>query len=355
MGLLRRKKKTEPSDVTPKESLQKPEPNDTDDSSKFTALPNLLFDPKKFQRVELSGKKAECETNKELSKTSIITLYSYELSNALVFSNPSTSVRSGHRENIILHLSIPDIKSIEVSLDFKNWCLTIKTTKDTINILKLSKPEANAFKQFVDTQKEREAIATKSKKITFTSGGSTKTLTICPYSPTALDDEEIIYSLTLPAIGFLVTNYRVWQNHFFEVDGISLTHDEYDEVIAANVQRRREEDIVGGVNARSSLWNLVQNYVDVSYNESTHHASSTESEFGDIVFMKDGKRVMTWHDFTDPNSTIKMINSAKSHFSTTPSATSSSGGEDPIKALKLRFAKGEITKKQFLEMKNLLE
>lgn len=317
-------------------------------------MTNLLFDPKKFQRVELSGKKVECETNKELSKTSTITLYSYELSNALVFSNPSTSVRSGYRENIILHLSIPDIKSTEVSLDFKNWCLTIKTTKDTINILKLTKPEANAFKQFVDTQKEREVLAAKSKKITFTSGGSTKTLTICPYSPTALDDEEIIYSLTLPAIGFLVTNYRVWQNHFFEVDGISLTHDEYDEVIAANVQRRREEDIVGGVNARSSLWNLVQNYVDVSSNESTHHASSTESEFGDIVFMKDGKRAMTWHDFTDPNSTIKLINSAKSHFSTAPTA-SSSKGEDPIKALKLRFAKGEITKEEFLEMKSMLE
>ena len=32
-----------------------------------------------------------------------------------------------------------------------------------------------------------------------------------------------------------------------------------------------------------------------------------------------------------------------------------SGEEDPIKALKLRFAKGEITKEEFLEMKNLLE
>ena len=53
MGLLRRKKKTEPSDVTPKESLQKPEPNDTEDSSKFTSLPNLLFDPKKFQYLEV--------------------------------------------------------------------------------------------------------------------------------------------------------------------------------------------------------------------------------------------------------------------------------------------------------------
>ena len=368
MGLLRRKKKTEP-DVTPKESLQKPEPNDTDDSSKFTALPNLLFDPKKFQRVELSGKKAECETNKELSKTSTITLYSYELSNALVFANPSTSVRSGHRENIILHLSIPDIKSIEVSLDFKNWCLTIKTTKDTINILKLSKPEANAFKQFVDTQKEREALAAKSKKITFTSGGSTKTLTICPYSPTALDDEETSYSLTLPDMGYIVTNYRVWQNHFFEVGGISLTHDEYDEVIATNVQRRMMTKTTTNVDVRTdrNLWNLMlgptsQNALGIDTlvkrkTQSEIHrgtSDSTETEFGDVIFMKDGKRVMVWESFPDPNSTVKLINSAKTHFSTAPTA-SSSKGEDPIKALKLRFAKGEITKKQFLEMKSLLE
>jgi len=36
-------------------------------------------------------------------------------------------------------------------------------------------------------------------------------------------------------------------------------------------------------------------------------------------------------------------------------APPSSGGEDPIKALKLRFAKGEITKEEFLEMKSMLE
>ena len=35
--------------------------------------------------------------------------------------------------------------------------------------------------------------------------------------------------------------------------------------------------------------------------------------------------------------------------------SSTSGEGDPIKALKLRFAKGEITKKQFLEMKKILE
>ena len=324
-------------------------------------LSNMLFDPEKFQRIELSGKKVECKTNKDLSKTSTITLYSYELSNTLVFSNPSSSVRSGYHENLILRLSIPDINSTEVSLDFTKWYLTIKTPKDTIGIGKLTKQEADNLKQLVDAQKEREALATKSKKITFTSDGSTKTLTICPYSPVAQDDEEISYSLTDLDMGYIVTNYRVWKNHFFGIGGISLTHDEYDEVIATDVTRRREEDIVGGVSARSSLWNLIPQainaplQVDLSSNKSEHHASSVESEFGNIVFMNDGKRVMVWENFQDPNSTVKLINSAKAHFSTTPTTPSSSGGEDPIKALKLRFAKGEITKEEFLEMKSMLE
>ena len=57
---------------------------------------------------------------------------------------------------------------------------------------------------------------------------------------------------------------------------------------------------------------------------------------------------------TIPNSMVKIISSAKAHFKTAPTEAAS-GGEDPIKALKLRFAKGEITKKQFLEMKSMLE
>jgi len=318
-------------------------------------LSNMLFDPEKFQRIELSGKKVECKTNKDLSKTSTITLYSYELSNTLVFSNPSSSVRSGYHENLILRLSIPDINSTEVSLDFTKWYLTIKTPKDTIGIGKLTKQEADSLKQLVDAQKEREALATKSKKITFTSDGSTKTLTICPYSPVAQDNEEISYSLTLPDMGYIVTNYRVWKNHFFGIGGISLTHDEYDEVIAQEVTRRREEDIVGGVDSWPSLFNFVQSYVHITYNKSTHHASSIESEFGDIVFMNNGKQVMVWYNLKDPDSIVKLINSAKAHFSTTPTAPSPSGVEDPMKALKLRFAKGEITKEEFQEMKSMLE
>ena len=146
-----------------------------------------------------------------------------------------------------------------------------------------------------------------------------------------------------------------------------MTHDEYDEVIATDVTRRREEDIVGGVTSRDSLWNLVYPAMNAvlqtsgglevhrSHNKSEHHASSIESEFGNIVFMNNGKQGMAWHNLKDPDSIVKLINSAKAHFSTTPTTPSSSGGEDPIKALKLRFAKGEITKEEFLEMKSMLE
>jgi len=331
---------------------------------------NTLFDPEQFQTVEITGKSPKCETIENISKAVTIRLSCYELGNTVDFLQ-GVSVYSMTKDPMIFSLPISDIISITgeyVKKRFsKNWFLVIKTAKHTIDFENMTELEIDALEKYVDIQKEKEVLGNKSKEITFTSGGSSKTLTICPYSPSALDDEEIIYSLTLPGIGFVVTNYRVWENHFFEVDGISLTHDEYDEVIATDVTRRREEDIVGGVDSRSSLWNLIQDgagavlqtsgglEVHRSNNKSEHHASSVESEFGNIVFMNDGKRVMVWENHQDPNSTVKLINSAKAHFSTTPDASPSSGGEDPIKALKLRFAKGEITKEEFLEMKSMLE
>ena len=325
---------------------------------------NLLFEPEQFQTVELTGKSPKCETIENIQNTAIIRLSCYELGNTVDFLGQGGSEYQPTRP-IISSFPISDILSTKDRTDKKRFSkksfLTIETAKHTIELENMEELENKALKEFLDTQKEKEVLGNKSKEITFTSGGSSKTLTICPYSPSALDDEEIIYSHTLPTIGFVVTNYRVWENHFFEIDGISLTHDEYDEVIATDVTRRREEDIVGGVSARSSLWNLIPQainaplQVDLSSNKSEHHASSVESEYGNIVFMKNGKRVMVWENFQDPNSAVKLINSAKAHFSTAPAASSSSGGEDPIKALKLRFAKGEITKEDFLEMKSMLE
>ena len=315
----------------------------------------VLFNPEKIQTVEFK-KKAKSETIK-MEYQSKIRFYCFELGSARIeFTGDN---------NLFLHsIPIQDIISTKVRIEKKRFgekrLFVIETTNDIIDIEKMSASEVYGFRQFLDIQKEKTVLGNKSKKITFTAGGSTKTCTIYPYSPFVLPDEEIISEVTLPEIGFVVTNYRVWKDHFFNVAGISLTHGEYEDVIASNVEKRREEDIVGGVEETPSLMTSFlsgmgkAHYYNVSYNKSTHHASSTESEIGDVVFMKDGKRVMVWESFPDPNSTVNLINSAKAHFSTAPTA-SSSGGEDPIKALKLRFAKGEITKKQFLEMKKILE
>ena len=333
-------------------------------------MADILFDPEQFQDVELTSKFPKCETNKDIQTCSAIRLSCYELGNTVDFLGP-TSVYSAGKNKIRFSFPMSDIISVKSRTEKKRFSkksfLTIETAKHTIDLENMSESEIKALKEFLDTQKEKEVLGNKSKEITFTSGGSSKTLTIYPYSPSALDDEEIIYSQTLRTIGYVVTNYRVWKNYFFQADGISLTHDEYDEVIATDVTRRREEDIVGGVTSKDSLWNLVYPAMNAvlqtsgglevhrSNNKSEHHASSVESEFGNIVFMNDGKRVMVWENHQDPNSTVKLINSAKAHFSTTPDASPSSGGEDPIKALKLRFAKGEITKEEFLEMKSMLE
>ena len=203
-------------------------------------LSNMFFDPEAIQRVNAPVKKVECETNEELSETKSIKCYCYELSYALVFFKPSSWASVDKSGTNLLHLDMPDINSIEVNHDGNDSYLTIKTAKDTIFIYAGGgEMMISAIKKFVEVQKKRKVLSDKSKKITVRFGGSTKNITICPYSPIAQDGEEVIYSVTLGVAGFLVTNYRVWENHFYQAgEPKPLTHDEYDEVIAANVQRR---------------------------------------------------------------------------------------------------------------------
>jgi|LWDU01.1.fsa_nt_gi hypothetical protein len=181
-------------------------------------------------------------------------------------------------------------------------------------------------------------------------------------------DSEVISNYTK----FRITNFRiindVWYNPIFFIQNnnedipensiFNFTHDEYDDVIASNVKKTREEDIVGGVNSRSSYWNLVQNSVDLSHNESKHHASSIEIETGDIIFMLNGKKLWTWENFEDPKGIVEMIKSAKAQFESQdekiPEPQVSSSDDDPLKILKIRLAKGEITLEEFNEIKENL-
>ena len=321
-------------------------------------LPKLLFDPREMEPLFIKINDVECKTNKDLKHTNSLYFYNFELGNTLVFYQ-----KGKLRSSNILELPISSITSAGVSsakkMIGKKWILTIKTSKETI-VVHAQEKKVKVFLGFLNGQKNKQTQANETKKITFTAGGSTKTLNIHPYSPEVQDGEDHLFSVCSNNLGFLVTNYRVFMDDFFNgTNSKALTHGEYEDVIASNVEKRREEDIVGGVDSHPSamtsfLSGLGVAHQQVYYNKSTHHASSTETEFGDILFMNDGKQVMAWKNFPDPNSLVKMVNSAKTHFKTAPAASPSSGGDDPIKALKLRFAKGEITKKQFKEMMSIL-
>jgi hypothetical protein len=337
----------------------------------FSPIPNLLFDSTQILLNRDNDVEIKCTTNRELnreiSNSNQLLLYCYELGDMLVFYKQS---KLGSKN--LLELPISNIISTEVSIQKKRigkkvFCI-IKTSKDEITVQSKS---AYMINNFIEQQLYRKNILNQTKEIKFFVSGTSRTLTINPYSPALQKDEEIIASFTTPEVGYVITNYRIFRNNYFigtdkqhENYSISMVHDEYEDVIASNVERRMETDTVGGVDSRPSLWNSVPGLdVNLHYNQEKHHSSSVESEIGDIIFMNNGKQAMVWKNFSDPNSLIQQINSAKSHF-TAPQTTSapqttnnstSSVGEDPIQTLKLRFAKGEITKEEFTEMKSLLE
>ena len=75
-----------------------------------------------------------------------------------------------------------------------------------------------------------------------------------------------------------------------------------------------ETDTTGGVDSKPSLMNfLPYQTVYKQYNKTTLHSSAVEAEYGNITFMNDGKQVMVWENFPDPNSVVQMIKSAKFH------------------------------------------
>jgi len=331
----------------------------------FSPITNLLFDSTQIQIVNSEDIDVTCRTNREMnreiSESNRFYLYCYELGDMLVFYKQS---KLGSKN--LLELPISNIISSEVTtqkkmIGEKLFCI-IKTSNDEISI---QSKAAHAIDESIKQQLNRKNILNQAKEINFTVSGISKTLSINPYSSSLQKDEEIISSFTTSKIGYVITNYRIYRNSYFngidtsyENYSISLTHDEYEDVIASNVERRTETDTVGGVDSRPSMWNSVPGLdVNLHYNQEKHHSSSVESEIGDIIFMNNGKQVMVWTNFPDPNSIVQQINSAKSHFNMPQTTITStlSVEDDPIQTLKLRFAKGEITKDEFIEMKSMIE
>jgi hypothetical protein len=170
---------------------------------------------------------------------------------------------------------------------------------------------------------------------------------------------------------FIITNFRIMQDVWcypvlFDKEPsidiektlsdsiINFTHDEYDDVFASNVTTTKSSTSFsrGGTNAVS--------FYGVGVNEELHSYEGTSEarESGDIIFMSKGKKFCTWDNFVDPKGIVEMIKSAKAQFRSQnekiPEPQVSSSDDDPLKILKVRLAKGEITMDEFKELKDIL-
>ena len=320
---------------------------------------NLLLDTSKLEPFVVDGVDVESNSNKELGKTNNLIIYPYELGYTLVFYKKA---KLGSKN--LLQMPIEEISSTEVISEKKRigkkWFFVLKTTGDTIKV-QANENHVNYLSFIFNYELQKPKMFNQLVPISFTENGNVTQLDICKTSPLSHKGEESTFETTGTGGGYVVTNYRGMFYHIEpgengESQIKSLTHGEYEDVIATNVERKTETDSVGGVNSRSSMWNLVQNSVDISYNEERHHSSSVETEIGNIEFLNNGKLVMIWENFVDPTSVVAKIKSAKAHFKTpSEEKSSSSSSDDPLKTLKMRFVNGEISKEEFEEMKSMLE
>ena len=167
---------------------------------------------------------------------------------------------------------------------------------------------------------------------------------------------------------FRITNFRIindeWYNPIFFIQNnndvirensiFNFTHDEYDDVIASNVRQTSSSSSVssGGTDSVTVYG------FNVNQETHTYQGTTTGTESGDITFMSKGKKLCTWENFQDPKGIVEMIKSAKSQFESQDEKISepvvSSSDDDPLKILKIRLAKGEITLEVFNEIKENL-
>jgi hypothetical protein len=170
---------------------------------------------------------------------------------------------------------------------------------------------------------------------------------------------------------FTITNFRIIQDvwcypvlfhkkpyvdieELLSNSNINFTHDEYDDVFASNITTTKSStgSSEGGINS-SSFYGLGVNQELHSY-----VGMSEAKESGDIIFMSRGKKLCTWTNFVDPKGIVDMIKSAKSQFESQDEKiiepVLSSSDDDPLKILKTRLAKGEITLEEFKEIKENL-
>jgi hypothetical protein len=178
-----------------------------------------------------------------------------------------------------------------------------------------------------------------------------------------------------------ITNFRIindiwaYPNNFPDHDELkyphslmknvfSFTHDEYDDVIASNVKIETSSNSIrtGGVNAVSVY--------GFGVNQDTHsyQGITKGGEKGNIIFMSKGKKFYELEDIDDPRGVVELVRSAKTQFYTKSDESSlektvnvddnikqsKTSSDELIQVLKMRLMKGEITKEEFTELKEMI-
>jgi hypothetical protein len=145
----------------------------------------------------------------------------------------------------------------------------------------------------------------------------------------------------------------------------SFTHDEYDEVVSSNVKIETTSNSVrtGGVN-EVSVYGFSVNQDNHSYQGITKGG-----EKGNIIFMSKGKKFYELEGIDDPRGVVELIRSAKSQFYSKPDESplektvnmdgsakqdETSYEKELLQVLKMRLIKGEITKEEFVELKEMI-
>ena len=190
-------------------------------------------------------------------------------------------------------------------------------------------------------------------------------------------EEKLIHFRVIEITNFRIIN-DIWAypNNFAEHDELesphslmknvfSFTHDEYDDVIASNVKIETSSNSIrtGGVNAVSVY--------GVGVNQDTHsyQGITKGGEKGNIIFMSKGKKFYELEDIDDPRGVVELVRSAKSQFYSKPDESplektvnvddNTKQNESPsekelLQVLKMRLIKGEITKEEFTELKEMI-
>jgi hypothetical protein len=271
----------------------------------------------------------------------------------------------------LLNITSKNNHSFTIQLNHKGQVSHLRSFLDFVN-LRENKVLNGAIKQ-IKLQNDSDVINVEINNYNL----QPKEETILSLSYNLSKEEKIIHHRMIEITNFRIIN-DIWAypNNFSDYNELkythnlmtkvySFTHDEYDEVVSSNVKIETTSNSVrtGGVN-EVSVYGFSVNQDNHSYQGITKGG-----EKGNIIFMSKGKKFYELEGIDDPRGVVELIRSAKSQFYSKPDESplektvnmdgsakqdETSYEKELLQVLKMRLIKGEITKEEFVELKEMI-